>query len=168
MTAVAELDAVQITALRALEGMAEVVRNEMLAQGRYVRHLTRPDLAASGAICGGHQACAIGALWMGAGIKPRRDVWGEWMLEGADDSSNRDVFLEDRPGLRLAYNALNDAADRYVHDHDLSPTASFSSSMERLFESLDAHGYPLIDAHEVFPDLIADAAERILRDDVEL
>lgn len=93
------------TALKALDEMTEVINNEMLLHGRYVTEAVEcPDLAAAGAACGGRRACAVGALFLGAGVKAKG-----LNLPGAFPHE-RPGFLAHRPGLRLAYDALNKAA----------------------------------------------------------
>jgi hypothetical protein len=120
-------------AIQALDGMREIVRHEMLTTGTYIEEeISNPRLAKSGAICGGHKHCAIGSLWVGAGIKPvKQDDC--IFLPGADVPSRRD-FLKHRPGLKLAYNALNEAASDFMENKEICPASTFDAAIERLFE----------------------------------
>ena len=121
-------------ALAALDGMREIVRREMLITGTYVQaSVSNPNL--TGAICGGRKHCAIGALWVGGGVKP---VWGGrcYPLPGADQDERVD-FLRHRAGLRLAYDCLNAAAEDFIDRDDegrLSLDRYFSAPIEALFE----------------------------------
>jgi hypothetical protein len=122
-------------AIQALDGMREIVRHEMLTTGTYIEEeISNPRLAKSGAICGGHKHCAIGSLWVGAGIKPvKQDTCN--FLPGADEVS-RPNFLKHRPGLKLAYNALNEAASDFMENKEIwpGPARTFDAAIERLFE----------------------------------
>lgn len=135
---------VRARAVKSLDGMAEIVRNEMLVKGHYVTSVVRPDMASS--VCGGRRYCAVGALWAAGGV--RVDASGE--LPGVEEHA-RDGFLAHRPGLRLAYEALNEAARAYIdglpagtvgRDVMGSPAVfvgepgreEFNAPIERLFE----------------------------------
>lgn len=136
-------------AVKALDNMKEIVKNDMLEQGVYITEsVVDQRLAEQGAICGGRKACAIGSLYIGYGIRPDIED-GYAKLPGVDDTryywtggpnkpSERESFLKTRPGLRLAYDALNDAADKFVEkrddidEGDLDDT--FTASIEALFE----------------------------------
>ena len=135
-------------AVTALDNMKEIVKNDMLEQGVYVtEEVVNEKLAEQGAICGGHRACAVGSLWIGYGIR-LEGPQGEKELPGTNDSraydwqsgrrepSERQEFLRTRPGLRLAYDALNEAADKYVEKRELEDYLdnSFDASIEALFE----------------------------------
>jgi hypothetical protein len=120
-------------ALDALDGMATIVKREMTGRVGYVSQYTYDKrLAESGAICGGRKYCAVGSLWVGAGIKPEGHD-GTVNLPGTDEDE-RDAFLRGRHGLRLAYNALNEAADAYVKRTGARKTALFEAPIEALFE----------------------------------
>jgi hypothetical protein len=125
-------------ALDALNGMAQIVKNEMLVRNQYATaHVVNPELA--GSLCGGYKYCAIGSLWVGYGVKvdgARRGV-----LPGVQDYE-RGEFFRTRPGLSLAYDALNASADTFIERHGVDLDAAcieidfggFSSSLEALFE----------------------------------
>jgi hypothetical protein len=104
-------DRTRESALKALDGMEEVVQAEMLVHGVYATEVIDEKLAEKGAICGGRQYCAIGALWTGAGI--RVEPYGRDRLPGVYPAERRD-FLARRPGLRLAYETLNEVAQAWV------------------------------------------------------
>lgn len=70
----------KVEAVAILDRMLEVVDNDMLARVGYVSStIVRPDLAEQGAVCGGHNACAIGSLYLAAGVQPLKaddyDLW---------------------------------------------------------------------------------------------
>ena len=130
MTEVA--DSTKEGALRALDGMREVVRREMLTQGTYVSEEgLNPRLA--GAICGGRRHCAIGSLWVGAGVK-HRVVKGAVTLPGVGEE-DRPRFLRRHPALKLAYDALNRVAQRWTDEHEVDLDGAFHAPIEDLFES---------------------------------
>lgn len=121
-------------ALSALEGMREIVRREMLTTGFYVdEEVSNPRLL--GALCGGRKHCAIGSLWVGAGIKAKIDEKGVFSLPGTPEW-DRNEFLRRRPGLRVAYEQINLAADdfaeKYGYDLEIPP---YRAPVEALFET---------------------------------
>lgn len=138
-------------AIDSLEGMKEIVKAEMLIRSHYVdpEHVDQ-ERKEAGAICGGHKACAIGSLWLAYGIKPDYQPppttlsgKGTWTLPGTDElfsvkGQRRAEFLRNRPGLKLALNALDDAAERWYERHageyELSECHEFQSMIERVFE----------------------------------
>lgn len=138
-------------ALKALDGMLEIERNEMLVRGEYISVEIDDELAERGAICGGHRACLVGSLWLGYGVKPEKGTfcWGEefYKLPGTEDG--RAAFLSRRPGLKVAYDALNDAAERcvsralsnadYEDFHGEARRVYSGSLAETLFESGDTY-----------------------------
>lgn len=116
-----------------LEGVREIGNNEMMTRGNYVSHdVVRPDLADKGAICGGRQACAVGSLFLAAGVP--FDIAAR-----VSTGFERHRFMADHPDLRAAYDALNAAAYRYIGDHELSERFGEENSRlgwaEVLFES---------------------------------
>jgi len=94
------------TPAQILDRMAEIAANDMLVRGKYFEpFVSNHNLAESGAVCMGHRACAIGALWLAAGVKP-----GEFGLPGVGYAH---VFatvsvstMKIRPPLRVFSKAL--------------------------------------------------------------
>ena len=138
------------SAIEVLDRMQQVVDNEMLRRGTYITdYITDHDLELDGAVCGGRQACAIGALGLGAGVEytdAEADEEGHYVgslgLPGVAQNA-RDHFMSDKPHLRAAFDALEKAAHWYVLDvpeskeyADASETCEFQHSyLEALFES---------------------------------
>lgn len=124
-------------AIDSLDRMAHIVNMERITKGCYVD----PNVGEADGICGGHNYCAIGALWIGGGIRVEHNVepFEYWELPGADPD-DRPVFLRQRHGLRLAYEALNAAAGRYIERHGIEfekPHVSsddYEAQVEQLFE----------------------------------
>lgn len=128
-------DAIKKDAIKALDGMEEIVRNERIWAGTYLSEIEDTDLAKSGAICGGRYACAIGSLWLGAGIKPTRSRLGGVSLPGVIEGE-RDDFMQDKPGLRLAYDCINTAATEFAIEHNLDmECVMYDAAIEGLFET---------------------------------
>jgi hypothetical protein len=121
---------VKAKALSTLDGMREIVRNEMLTRGVYLTDVEEPDLAKSGALCGGRRACLLGSAWIAYGIKPD-EKWDE--LPGVDEGE-RSGFLRHRPALKAVYDALNLAAERKLARDPGLCRAKFDSPAEALFE----------------------------------
>lgn len=168
-------------AIKALDGFAQVVKNEQIVHGIYVAdEVERPDLAEAGAICGGRRACAVGSLWIGAGvpIQVGESEWGiSTDLEGVH-AEDRPAFLARRPALRLAYETLNATAEELWpkqavaaykagwYDED-GPNVG---AMEALFESgqLRGRGRPRHDGlagpgeRQKLLDLIAASREKLV------
>lgn len=120
-------------ALSALDGMREIVRREMLVQGEYVEQdITSPQL--SGAICGGRKHCAVGSLWVGAGVKYEKDYDG-WITLPGVASFERPDFLRPRHGLRVAYDAINRAAQAFADKNGIDlEEMDLTAPIEALFE----------------------------------
>lgn len=128
-------DTTRARALDALTNMATIIKRERLVRGQYITPEQDGDTTA---ICTGRRACLIGSLWLGAGVRPKRDYWETIALPGVDPDA-RASFLRHRPGLRLAYDALNRAAERKLPE--LSPsrrrrTLSWHGSNPKLGDSL--------------------------------
>lgn len=120
-------------ALDALDGMAQIVKNEMLVRGEYLTsEVVNESLAAKGAICGGHKACAIGSLWLGYGVK-MEGMPGLRELPGTDEEE-RKAFTRTRPALRAALNHLNAAAAAFAEKNSITLTKSWDDPIEGLFE----------------------------------
>lgn len=153
--------------LKLLSNMRQIAKNEMLARGVYLSdEVVNPDLADQGAICGGHQACAVGSMYLAGGQRPKRDDTFLWTLEGVDYDERAD-FLRHRPVLRGAYDALNEAADRYcvrnnIHLDDWMCLPPRAGTMERLFEAESYGSYKTpIQVEEL--DKIIQSAQRAVR-----
>lgn len=105
------------SALKALDGFRQIVRNGMVQHEGYVsEEVLNDDLAQSGALCQGRAFCLLGSLWRGAGV---RLTFESYFTSGPTypvlpgvEKEKRDAFLAHRPGLRAAYDALNAAADK--------------------------------------------------------
>lgn len=136
----------QEKAILAIERMEEVIRNEMLVRGTYLTPtVVDQKLAEAGAVCGGRKACAIGSLYLGYGVKldlvyeDDHDEGSTYELPGVGQGERED-FMRRRPALKLAYDELNAAADRYIAKADHATkfritSAAFTSSLEGLFEA---------------------------------
>lgn len=114
-------------AIGIIERMQEVVHNDMLIRGDYIDSRNVDEkMKESGSICGGHRVCAIGSLWIGAGIKPQNRRAG-WYLPHI--TTRRDAF-DEVPGLELAYTMLNKVST----EHPLWGGVFENNAMEELFE----------------------------------
>lgn len=121
-------------ALKALDGMEEIVGAEMFVRGEYFEEeITAPER--KGNICGGRRYCAVGSLWAAYGVKLRRNEWGDISLPGIT-TFERDKFLVRRPGLHLAYKSLNDAASEYITKHQI-PVGHTSHGVGRCIDRID-------------------------------
>lgn len=160
-------------ALRALAGMRTIIENEMLCHGVYVSDEVE-DPEKAGQLCGGRHMCAVGSLWVGGGVKVIIDpTWHDAQLPGTE-SDDRDDFLKHRPGLRLAYEAMNAAAKEWADAHGVyvvDEDMTYLGYMEYLFEvGLPSHvGYddyrnpaPPEEARSIMLSLI-DRAEQIVK-----
>lgn len=150
-------------ALDALDGMGQIVFNEMVVRGEYVSDEIDETKVAS--ICGGHKYCAVGALYAGYGIKPQRanhpfDSEDYYLLSGVDEHE-RASFMQDKPALKLAYSALNDAAIVFVDNHPEIDIywGIWNAPIESLFEEAD----PEIGRQDLL-DVIGHAQELIRSD----
>lgn len=125
-------EATRKQALKALDGMREIVRAEMLIRGEYVEEgISNPARANS--LCGGRRHCAVGSLWTGAGVKLRKK--GPFVCLPGVNQHERGDFLLKRHGLRTAYIALNSAAKKFAEKHHIRlDHSSFAAPIEALFE----------------------------------
>jgi hypothetical protein len=163
MTATEFTEADRTEALAILDRFQQIVDNEALVRGLYVTPVVAP--ARIDKACGGRNACAIGSLWLAAGVAPVfRD--GTWDLPGT--VRGRAKFLEDQSAsLRLAYGVLNEAAQFYavqsdIHwseDEDENGAEPYEDDLENLFERGRRDG-DLIDPSEL-TQVIAIARDRI-------
>lgn len=118
-------------ALKALDGMEEIVRNEMVIRGTYATDdIVNSELLDS--ICGGRQYCAIGSLWVGYGFKYDAE---EGLIGVGDDEYERNDFVDEHPGLRVALDALNARAQKYMDKHEIAGASGFNDPIEALFEA---------------------------------
>jgi hypothetical protein len=132
-------------ALDALDGMQQIVEREMVTKGTYVTsYIVVPELKDS--LCGGRKYCALGALWVGAGIapvtiaEPDSEIGYDLHIRLPGITSNeREDFLATEPALQRAYNTLNQAAVDYVEDNGTDSEEidrdTWTSELEALFES---------------------------------
>lgn len=122
-------------ALQTLDGMAQIVRAEAMARGSYVGDDAPPEAPP---ICQGVRACAVGSLYLAYGVRSKVAEDGDRYLPGVY-AFERKGFMERRAGLRLAYDALNEAADRYAERRRInldehSYMGPRAGALERLFE----------------------------------
>lgn len=98
-------------AIKTLNGVIQIARNEQLRRGVYISdEIVNERLAAKGAICGGHQACFVGSLFIAAkgSVTPLYDHG--YVDEDIFSVSGRHDYMKNRPYMRLAYEAANEAA----------------------------------------------------------
>lgn len=139
------LSDVQTEALKGLDGMAEIVRAEMVAHVGYISP-TVCDPSRVGAICRGHEVCAYGAYLLGCEVEI--DYSGVWPELPATDENDRPDFMAAHPAIKLGYDALHEAGREYAIRHadvlgaeaadDGSPldgVEDFKWLPERLFET---------------------------------
>lgn len=142
-------------ALKILDNMEQIVNNEMLIRGAYVdSDYFNP--AMSGSICEGKKYCAIGSLWVSAGIKPEGNRRDGFILPSADQGCRNEV-LENNPMLNLAYTSLNETAANYIGANcsdDWHLDSTFKAPIEMLFE-----GYTIVDIEEDNPSDIVGRPE---------
>lgn len=140
-------------AVEIIERMEVIIHNEMLFKGEYVsRYIERQDLKDQGAVCGGHRVCAIGSLWMAAGILPteQEDLGEEvWFLQTAFEGFREEEFIR-CPALELAYDTLNGVSRERIEDGIddqlvvINPMV-FDSALEELFEHTDIDPIDLLE-----------------------
>lgn len=99
-------------ALDTCDGVIEIAKNEMLVQGDYVSStIMNHELKAKGSVCGGRQACLVGSEYLAYGVRMFAEDFPGFSYHTRED------FMRNRPGLRLAYRAINEAAHRYAIRH---------------------------------------------------
>src|SRR3954470_25080319 len=109
-------------ALEILDNMKLIVKRGRLKHDEYVSdEVADRKLHETGAICDGRNYCMIGTLWVAGGVKPEIG-WGIWgglnaTLESVSQP-DRPAFLKHRPDLKLAYDALNEAAESRLRRSD--------------------------------------------------
>lgn len=126
-------------ALGILENMRTIASADMMRRVGYISEDVI-DKSRVNAVCRGHQACAVGSLWLAAGVEPQwspRGPWDSVKLPGVDDGEQRERFLRNRPALRTAYKALNESAAVAMSNGSISPASEYSDPLEQLFESDD-------------------------------
>lgn len=168
---------------KALDGMAEITKNEMLTRGEYLTsYVDNEKLAKEGAICGGHRACAIGSLYVGYGIPIKVDKnkdygWTAASLPLGVYPGKRKEFTIRRPGLRLAMQALDHVAEKRIatlskkQKENVDSFMSNSSSdyeelgikIEGLFEGV-THGPSRLKRDDML-EIIAEAKEYVSADE---
>lgn len=98
----------QDKALDTCDGVIEIAKSEMLTHGFYVSDVVNLKRKKAGAICGGRQACLVGSEYLAYGVKINDEAFPGF------SSYYRKDFMRNRPGLRIAYAAINEAARRYA------------------------------------------------------
>lgn len=156
---------VVLKALSNIDGVIEIARHEQLRQGRYIFNEVNEKLKNEGAICGGHQACLVGSLWISHGVKSTAsEFWGSTELElpGVGDRIN---FMRNRPALRLSYNYINDAALRYIKKN-------FAKWYERYENEVEIDYREAVDDNDsgwgetLFEEVLMGKSKRVVRDHV--
>lgn len=157
----------QITkSIETLEGMRQIVKNDMLTRSEYVSQtIVSRKLAEAGAVCGGRKACAIGSMLLAYGVQPVRDGnWGSISLPGAYAPRR---YSANRPALRAVLDALNaEALDFIANNPKVKQSfkrrnVKFDQPIEQLFEG--AYGTKLVD-RDTMLKLITRAKQRIRRE----
>lgn len=160
-------DRTQQQALKALDGMRQIVENEMLTRGQYTTDdVVKPEM--KGSICGGRKYCAVGSLWAAHGVKvtPIARAWVTTFSLPGVEPELRENFLKHRHGLRTAYEALNDAASDYIYANNAKIDNAFEAPIEALFE-YEPDDYkgdsnaPIV-GRDTLLEIIADARQRVL------
>lgn len=150
-------------AIKVLDRMSTVVKNDMLTRGEYVtQSVISKKLAEEGAICQGRKACAIGSLWLAYGVRIKGKN-GSLVLPGAESASR---YATHRPALKLALNALNAEATDFIEKNPKvlsvfnrrGVTGAYREPIEQLFEG--AYGTKLVD-RDTMLKLISGAKRRI-------
>lgn len=117
-----------------LIGMGQIVaREQAMAIGSYLM----PNKRVQDPLCGGVNVCAIGSLYVAAGIEPEVSAYDGSIigLPGASEHL-REEFMKDKPVLAKAYSLLNLSARNFADDNGLDLTAdNFDSELENLFET---------------------------------
>lgn len=138
---------IKLEALGALGGMQIVVNNEMLKRRTYISDCVEDqELAEAGALCGGHKACAVGSLLLGAGVKPTMSGDYADLPEANPNTlvsgrpSPREKFMADNPGVKLAYDALNQAAQQWADEHDVDLSKSSLLLFNPASDALERYG----------------------------
>lgn len=133
-------------AIATLNGMTAITKNEMLRRGIYVgSDVVSRRLKQNGAICGGHQMCAIGSLVVSHRVATGATAFtkGGNLIPSVDrileaDSGPRGVKMRRTPGLRLALEFLNAEAEAFIEREGLDRddlNTFFEEPIEMLFES---------------------------------
>ena len=135
---------VRLKARQILTSVAAMVRDHRLVRGMYVQKGDNLPTLPAAPLCNGYEACAIGALYMSAGVKPRmiQDFWGggEYLGLPGVDSTDAYVARSRNAALKVAYAALNAAAERELArrkgewDPEDREYSGFDSAVEFLFE----------------------------------
>lgn len=130
-----------VTASEVLAGLRGIVEREQLDHAGYVSGDIDHELAESGALCRGHRACAVGATWLAAGVKPQRDrAYVPYFTMPGANGSHGDrldwLSVKGYGGLLRAYVALCAAARDYMDARGLRVIGwEDAGPLEGLFES---------------------------------
>lgn len=142
-------------AVNTLWNMGIIAEADMMQRGTYFDS----DIAVPerfGAVCGGHRACAVGSLFLGARVpmeyhadrgsyqtiseKAAAQLVADgmhqrvWASLPNTDSSQRWKEFQKRPYLGVAYRALNNAAMKYLANHCPDVLLRFVGSAQAPFE----------------------------------
>lgn len=125
-------------ALKTLDGMEQIIRNERIVHGEYATEEIDPEFQTQ--VCSGRQYCLLGAAWAshGARIIPGKSE----LLEGVAESE-RKRYLSHRPALKAVYDALNNAAERRLKRGPITDAYGYTYTLEEMQDSYEsvAEGY---------------------------
>src|SRR5436853_7423576 len=137
-------------AMRTLDNMRQIVKNDMLVRGENISQtIESRELKEAGAVCGGRKACAIGSMLLAYGDKPRFSEWGSnyVQLEGTEEPSE---YAANKPALKAVLDALNAEAENFIKNNPRVVSTitrrqanTMEEPIERLFEG--AYGTKLVD-----------------------
>jgi hypothetical protein len=159
-------------ALETLDHMARLVDEERLRTHMttyFAQHYddeaqytVEPNQTGPATICNGERVCLLGALWSAYGDARLVLIGSSTAVLDGVMTSEREAYLEERPALRAAFEALNEEA-KTLHDErpDLNTDAAYydeyepsASYAEALFEGGDLDRDDLL-------ELIARARKRV-------
>lgn len=128
-------------ALKTLDGMETIARNDRLVYGEYVSDYV--DYDSKNSVCEGRKYCLLGTAWTAHGAPLRRHplIGNGWVREGVLEG-DREAYLARRPALRAVYAALNTAAERRLARRKLShyqeeDLKQYESPAEGYFEVIE-------------------------------
>lgn len=161
-----------------LDGVVTISENDQLIHGEYVTsRIVKPELAAQGAICGGHQACLVGSVAI-ASLRRFDRANDAWLAIQAirhglhtdptnywfEDYEEERKYINRRPALKLAMTALNEAAEAILAAKRQTPKVrdarSHPTPAEGYFE-VYLSGASKPKTHAAIVDLVEGARSRI-------